>query len=145
MIDAALYFYLRTHAALTPIIGSGTVRRVFPIVIPQRDPKATPEVPALVYAFSGVARGVSYCGTDRLARSSVTIDCYATRYHDARALASAVRSALLDFRGAMGDASQSPTVTVNVRTANITTEFDLLDIEPGLYRVSQSWEIWHEE
>lgn len=136
MIGAALAQHLGADAAVAAIVGT----RIHPQVIPQRIPAGVPRVPAVVYSVSGVQRGVAYCGTDRLVRAAVAIDAYAQGYDAARALAAAVRTALVDFSGTMGTST-----TVPVRTANIETEIDLMDIEPGLYRVSQQWAIWHEE
>lgn len=136
MIGAALAQHLAAAAGVAAIVGT----RIHPMVIPQRIPAGTARVPAVVYSVTGVQRGVAYCGTDRLARAAIAIDTYAAGYDAARALAAAVRAALVDFSGTMGT-----TTTVPVRTANIETEIDLMDIEPGLYRVSQQWAIWHEE
>lgn len=136
MINEAVYQHLVGTAGVAALVGT----RVHPLVIPQRIAASTQRVPAVVYSISGVDRGVSYCSTDRLVRSTLGIDCYAAGYDAARALATAVRTALVDFSGPMGSATVVP-----VRTCNIETEFDLMDIEPGLYRVSQQWTIWHEE
>lgn len=135
MIGTAVAQHLRNAPAVSEKVGT----KVHPIVIPQQVLSGAVRVPAVVYSISGVERAVSYCHTIGLIRTGMTIDCYAARYDDARALASAVREALVDYRGPMG------TPPVPVRTANIETEFDLLDIEPGLYRISQQWSIWHEE
>lgn len=136
MINQALFQHLAADVAVAALVGT----RIHPLVIPQRIAASTQRVPAVVYSTSGVERGVSYCGTDALVRSTIAIDCYAAGYDAARALATAVRTALVDFSGPMGSATVVP-----VRTCNIETEFDLMDIEPGLYRVSQQWTIWHEE
>lgn len=136
MINEAVYQHLVATAGVAALVGT----RIHPLVIPQRIAATSQRVPAVVYSISGVDRAVSYCGTDRLVRSTLGIDCYAAGYDAARALATAVRTALVDFSGPMGSATVVP-----VRTCNIETEFDLMDIEPGLYRVSQQWTIWHEE
>lgn len=136
MINEAVYQHLVATAGVAALVGT----RIHPLVIPQRIAATSQRVPAVVYSISGVDRAVSYCGTDRLVRSTLGIDCYAAGYDAARALATAVRTALVDFFGPMGSATVVP-----VRTCNIETEFDLMDIEPGLYRVSQQWTIWHEE
>lgn len=136
MIHQALFQHLTADAGVAALVAA----RINPLVIPQRIAATSVRVPAVVYSISGVERGVSYCGTDDLVRTTIAIDCYAAGYDAARALATAVRTALVDFSGPMGSATVVP-----VRTCNIETEFDLMDIEPGLYRVSQQWTIWHEE
>lgn len=109
----------------------------FYIIIPQATP-VQQRVPCVVFNRGNVDRQVRYCGTDGVIRTSVTLDCYAISYTAARALATVVRESLIDFRGLLGN-------SLMVRAASLEGEFDLLDIEPGLFRVSQSWNIWHEE
>ena len=109
----------------------------FYIVIPQAT-NAQQRTPCVVFNRGGVSRQVRYCGTDGILQTSVTLDCYATSYTAARELARVVRESLIDFRGLLGG-------LLAVRAASLDNEFDLLDIEPGLFRVSQSWTIWHEE
>lgn len=109
----------------------------FYMIIPQATPLQQ-RTPCVVFNRGSVDRQVRYCGTDGVIRTSVTLDCYATSYTAARALARVVRESLIDFRGLLGG-------LLAVRAASLDNEFDLLDIEPGLFRVSQSWTIWHEE
>jgi hypothetical protein len=124
--------------ATTAAYLAGTPNRVYPLVIPQKVPRGAPQTPCVVYETDGIDRQVTYCGTSGLSRTSMKIDCYAEDYNTAKQVAQAVREVLLDFRGLLGG-------TVEVRHAALETEFDLQDIEPGLYRISQSWTIWHEE
>lgn len=111
--------------------------RVYPLVIPQKKP-GVKQLPGVVYTRTAWAAGVSYCGTDELVMTTLRIDCYDVTYDGADELARAVRGALMDFRGNLGG-------TVEVRTANLETEFDVQDFEPGLFRVTQSWNFWHVE
>ncbi len=78
-----------------------------------------------------------YCGTSRLTAGTFQIDSYAEQYVAAVSLAAAVRAALLDFQGMLNG--------VPVRHAFVETEGDLLDPEPGIFRVSQTWVIWYSE
>lgn len=112
--------------------------RVFPLVIPQKIKGGSAQMPCVVYDVRSVERQVTYCGTSGLVRSVMNIDCYALSYDESKELAQAVRDALLDYRGLLGG-------IVDVRAASLETEFDIQDIEPGLYRVSQSWVFWHAE
>ncbi len=109
----------------------------FYMIIPQATP-IQQRVPCVVFNRNGVDRQVRYCGTDGIVRSSISLDCYATSYSDARSLAAIVRSALIDFRGQLGG-------SLAVSAASLVNEIDLVDIEPGLFRVSQTWDIWHVE
>jgi hypothetical protein len=143
MFGSALYLFLSKDPAILGFVGGGLYPRIFPIIIPQRG--SAPNVPAIVYSVNNVQRGVAYCATDRLVRTSVLIDCYAITYAECKELAATVRRTLVDYRGFMGDAMSSPKSGIMVSSANIASELDLQDIEPGLYRVSQSWDFWHQE
>lgn len=116
----------------------GAPDRVYPLVMPQKIPHGTRQIPALVYARNSVERQQLYCGTSGLVRSRLSIDSYDETYDGAQELATAVRETLQDFQGLLGG-------IVDVRNAFLESEIDLQDIEPGLYRVSQSWAVWHVE
>lgn len=117
---------------------SGTPSRIYPLVIPQKVPRGAQQTPCVVYERRGVDRQVTYCGTSGLVMSTMQLDSYATTYSEAVQLAEAVKQALLDFNGTLGG-------VVSVRHAALQSEFDTQDIEPGLYRVTQTWVFWHEE
>lgn len=112
--------------------------RVYPLVMPQKIPRGPSQTPCVVYQTRSVDRQVTYCGTSGLIRTMLQLDCYSSTYTEAKQLADAVRTSLIDFRGSLGG-------VVSVRHAALESEFDLQDPEPGLYRVSQNWVFWHEE
>lgn len=114
------------------------VDRVFPMVIPQKRTGGPKQLPCVVYAITIDPRQVTQCGSSNLILGTVTLDCYSSKYDEAHALANAVRASLIDFRGLLG-------AIVRVRAASLQSELDLSDIEPGLYRVQQTWAIWHLE
>jgi len=116
----------------------GAPNRIYPLVIPQKVPRGAQVTPCVVYETRNVDRQVTYCGVSGLVMTTMTIDCYADNYNTSKEVAQAVRECLSDFRGMLGG-------TVDVRHASLQTEFDVQDFEPGLYRVSQSWAIWHVE
>lgn len=121
------------------LAGTGTdPDRVFPLVIPQKQPGGAAQVPCLVYQAANVERQVTYCGTSRLVLARMVLDLYATGYDEVKLLAEAVRRALQDFEGLLGG-------IVDVRSATLESELELQDIEPGLFRVTQSWDFWHVE
>lgn len=139
-LHKALKAELIGHTATAGYLA-GTVPapdRFYPLVIPQKRRDGPQIMPAVVYALGNVDRGTTQCGTDVLIRSLCTLDCYSLKYDEAKDLAAAVRGVLLDFRGMLG-------AMIEVRAANLQSEFDLSDIEPGLYRVQQTWAIWHLE
>lgn len=130
MLEEGLYSRLTSQ-----VIGIGS--RVYPLMIPQHVYDDATKNPCLVYQRSGAARVVKFCNTDELVHSSFQIDAYARSFAAARVLADGVRDALLDFTGTMG--------TTQVSKCLLDSELDLIDPEPGLYRVSQSWSIWYVE
>lgn len=116
----------------------GQPDRVFPLVIPQKVPRGWRTLPCTVYQETATERQLTYCGTSGLVRSRLSLDHYATTFDEVKMLADAVRQTLQDFEGLLGG-------IVDVRNATLETELELQDIEPGLYRVTQSWAFWHVE
>lgn len=130
-IKEALYQHLISQAAVTVLAGS----RVYPDILPQE-----PALPAVTYIRRGVERSKTFCGTESLARSSFQLDTWAKTYAEAEELAQAVRAALTDFVGTMGG---SPGVYVS--DVALENDFDLSDLEPGLFRVSMDFLVSHAE
>ncbi len=137
MLHEALKAELIANTGTNAYIG-GTPNRVFPLVIPQQVPRGTQTTPCVVYEQRDCRRAISYCDTDKLVRTTIVLDCYSTEYDEAKALAQAVRLALIDFFGLLGG-------IVLVRAASLESEFDVQDFEPGLFRVNQTWVFWHVE
>jgi hypothetical protein len=127
-LEASLSTFLTGDAGIAAFVGA----RVFPGVIPQSS-----EQPCIVYNKQSRGRQQLFCGTDGLKVTRMDIDCYAVSYRQSVELANAVTAALQDFSGTMG--------TTRVPRVFLETELDLSDIEPGLYRQSQTWAIWHRE
>lgn len=131
MIEEGLYSYLRAQVAIAELAGD----RVFPLAIPQHHYTEASRLACVVYQRIGVSRQIKFCGTDDFVESTFQVDCYAMTYLKAKQLARAVRLALVDYAGAMG--------AETVQNVFIQTEFDLDDPDPGLYRISQTYSIWH--
>jgi hypothetical protein len=129
--------HLLSVTAVNALVA-GTPDRIYPLVIPQKVPRGSQITPCIVFTTIAVERQVMYCGTDGLIRTRCSLDSYASTYAEARELADAVRQGLLDFKGLLGG-------VLSVSAASLETDFDLQDPDPGLYRVSQSWSIWHVE
>jgi hypothetical protein len=135
---------LRVHlvaatATATYLAGlDGAQDRVYPLVIPQKKPGGAAQVPCCVTAVGSVDRQPLYCSTDGVVRSRMTLDFYAETFDEAKEMAEAARSVLLDFRGVLGGIA-------DVRDMKLENETELVDMEPGLYRVSQQWAVWHAE
>lgn len=125
-LEASLHGFLADDAGVSTMVAA----RIYPGIIPQGGAQ-----PCIVYAKTSRDRQQLFCGTADLMTTQVSIDSYATTYTESVLLANAVTDALLDFRGMMGD--------TDVPRVFLTNELDLSDIEPGLYRQSQTWVVWH--
>jgi Protein of unknown function (DUF3168) len=133
LLHEALKSHLQSDTSVESLLGG----RFYYIIVPQAYVGAE-RMPCVVFNRSGVERQVRYCGTDGMIRTSITLDCYALRYTSARALAAEVRKSLIDFRGLLAG-------SLRVSATSLINEFDLIDIEPGLFRISQTWDFWHTE
>lgn len=129
MIEAGLAARLSGFVGLSALIAD----RVFPLVIPQQG--AAQRMPCVVYQLVSRDRAMRFCATDEMVQAQYQIDAYARSYLDCKTVAVQVIAALLDFRGAMGDQS--------VHQVSLDSEIDVMDPEPGLYRVSMTFSIWH--
>lgn len=132
-IHSGLYAFLTADAGVSALVGT----RVYPLVIPDQVFDEATKRPCLVYGRQTVDPRKTFCETIALRRSTFAVDCYAKTMAVAQSLALAVKSALVDYRGAMDD--------VTVSDVSLETETDLMDLEPGLFRVALSFAIWHTE
>lgn len=135
MISEAIASRLKADATITTIAAG----RVYPVVGKQGTGQ-----PFLVYTMDTDERQVMYEGTANLVPGDLEVSCYASSYRVAKNLASAVRSSLVDFRGQM-QANTSPISQVRVSAIHLEGESDLMDEEPGLYRVLQRFTVWFYE
>ncbi len=124
-------------SALATYLHSLVSGRVYPDVLPLH---ATPVYPAITYIRSGTQRSKTFCGTDGMIRSTFQIDVWAVTYAEADSTAIQVKIALIDFVGMMGGSPGT-----DVRDLALDSESDFFDPEPGLYRVSMTYGIWHQE
>lgn len=127
-----------TTSTVTAGYLAGVPDRVYPLVIPQKKAGGAAQTPCVVYRQDDVETDLTYCGVSGLTLTTMELNSYATSYDEAKQLAKAVRAVLSDYKGLLGG-------IVGVRAAKLETELDLDDPEPGLYRVMQTWQIWHEE
>jgi hypothetical protein len=140
VMPIALRAHLAADAGVASIASNGTTARIFPHVIPQKTDHAddVPRVPCIVYELAGEDRDRRFCGTSRLIRSRWRIKCFAVKFADAIALGDAVRNALIDFSGVMGTGADA----VEVRDCALDQAFSVEDMEPGLFRVEQTYSLW---
>lgn len=133
MISEGLFAHLSGNAGVAALVST----RIFPLIIPQRSAETILRQPCLVYSRVDVQRQQRFCETDGLVRSSFQLDCYAREYDDSNAVAAATRAALIDFRGMMG--------SVEVKAVFLDSQSDMVEPDPGLYRIVQRFVVWHEE
>lgn len=134
--EEGLVAFLSADTAVLSLVGQGDWVRIFPQIVPQKE-SALKQVPCLVYTTSAETRSRSFCGTNNLVLTSLELDCYAITLLGARALSSAVRAVLVDHRGTMGD--------VKVRDVSLESSTTLHDVDPGLFRVVDTYNVWIEE
>lgn len=135
MIEAGLATYLSAHAIVGPLLKGGT--HIFALLIPEHVRSERVQMPCLVYQRVGTERGKTFCATDSLANVQMQVDLYSVSYKTVKELARDVRQALVDYTGSMGDA--------HVDKVFIDVEFDLVETDTGLYRVSQTYTFWVQE
>lgn len=137
MIESGLVAYLESHAVVGPLIKAAGLTRIFPLLIPEHIRGDAAKMPCLVYQRVGSDRGKTFCETDSLVNTQFQIDVYAKAYLQCKELARDTRQALVDYTGLMGD--------THVDRVFIDVEFDLVETDTGLYRVSQTYTIWAQE
>lgn len=130
-----LWAHLNGTPGVTTVFSSSSPDqvRIYPQVLPQ-----SPSFPAATYQQVGRQRQPMMGNqTNDLVRSSVNFDVYAKTSEEVETGSAALRAALQDFRGLMG--------ATQVERLLLDNEIDLTDVEPGLFRNSMSFSIWHEE
>lgn len=128
-----LYEFLRHNSGVAAFVGD----RIYPEMIPQASQHEARKLPCIVYTTTAESRSATYCGTDRLVSAAIQVDLYTPGYDQTLQLRAAVRLALRDFRGMMGDTL--------VRLTRLDSSGGLVEPEPGLFRRSQDWTFWYVE
>lgn len=134
MSEPNLYEFLKADAAVTQLISD----RIFPEKIPQHSFNGPRTMDCCTYQFVGDERQPKLCDTDGLVGKACQIDIYSPIRDNIAPIARAIRLRLLDYSGAMGEAMVSKVLLDN--------EFSTpADPEPGLFRRTQLYTIWHTE
>ena len=128
-LDQAIYSRLQAVTGVTDLVST----RCYPLVLPQN-----PTYPAVRYQqIDGF--GNSAMGSDTgVVEATVQIDSYATTYTDARALAEAVRAALLRFRGTVASVE-----ILDIFRASGPN--DIYEENVKIRRVQYDFNVWHRE
>lgn len=130
MIEASLFERLRDDAGVFAVAAG----KVFPVVIPQGE-----GFPCVVFSLTSQTREATVCDIASSVLSEYQIDSCSKNYFEAKTLANAVRVCLNNFTGPMGLGA-----TLVDRITLLTAQ-DLVEGEPGMYRVAQTFEIFHQE
>lgn len=131
-INAGLRAFLGADSAISAIIGAMPNTRVYPVRLPQN-----PTLPAITYFRVSGQRVHASSGALGLSGPRMQIDCWATKYEDAHALAELVRKRIDGYRGPMGSET--------VQGVFFESERDLYEPEPDQHRVSRDYFVWFSE
>ncbi len=96
-IEEAVNAVLLATPGVTAIVGASTAARIYPLRIPQDAPR-----PAIAYQKISSPKQMSHSGSSNLARTRLQITCQGETYTSVKALAAAVRTALIGYRGTVG-------------------------------------------
>jgi len=132
--EIAIYTILKDTSAVSSLVGA----RIYPLKAP---PKVTK--PFVTYQRISGDRWRSFDGPTGTAQPRIQVDCYATTYAAAKALADAIRQNLDGYAGTVTTTSGA----VRIGGISLMTDRDLFedDIDPVLYRVSMDFMVTHGE
>lgn len=133
MIEQGIYERLRDDAAIAALVSG----RVFPVLIPESRAHGESATPCVVFTLNHQARSLTVCDASSSVEGTYQIDSVSQSYFEAKEIADAVRLSLNSFTGPMGG---TPVDRVLLETAQ-----DLVEAEPGLYRVSQTYIFYYQE
>lgn len=130
-----LWAYLNGTPGVTAVFSNTSPDqvRIYPQILPQR-----PTYPAATYQLVGQSDQLMMnATTNDMVQTSLNVDVYSDNSEDAETGAAAIIAALRDYRGEWSGR--------HVNRVRLDNKFDLSDVEPGLYRVSMTFTIWHDE
>lgn len=128
IIEEGLVAYIPTVTAVHALI----VARFYPLRLPEN-----PTYPAVTYQRISTPRIHAHTGPSHLAYPRFQLDCYATTYLGAKAVATAIRVALDGYKGLMG--------AVDVQECTVIDERDFYDPATRIWRISLDSIIGHQE
>lgn len=133
MIEQDIFGKLRDDTAVSALIAG----RVFPVQISQSPGQTHSKTPCVVFTLISETRTLTVCDAASSVEGTYQIDSISKSYFEAKEIAGAVRLCLNSFTGLMGG---TPVDRVSLETAQ-----DLIETEPGLYRVSQTYVFYYQE
>jgi len=123
---------LRAFLVAQSVITDLVAQRIFGLL---REPQAA--LPSINIQRLHTQRQELFCGVSPLAMADMQIDAYGITPDDAWTVAHALRLLLKDFSGNMG-----ATVVEKIFLIN---EFPMVDPDPGVIRVLQTYNFWYVE
>lgn len=120
------YTWLSAQSGVTAIVST----RIYPLRLPQEV-----TYPALRFERDGEYDIEDFGGQGGMQTTDIQIDALADTHAEALGLAAAVRSALLNFKGAMG--------STIIGYTRLAATFDAWDESLNVYRVSHAWTFSH--
>ena len=126
-IESDLFAFMKAETAL----NNGAVGGIYGLMAPENV-----KTPWLVYNKVTTQWGATLCGPDGIQRDVFQFDSYDKGFAGSLALAKLLRDTLVGFKGVMG--------STRVNDILFDNEIQMLDPEPGLYRVLTTLFIWHE-
>lgn len=133
MIEQGLFERLRDDVVIAALVSG----RVFPVVIPQSKSLESSATPCVVFTLTTQTRTLAACDAVSMVEGTYQIDSLSRSYFEAKEIADAIRLSLNSFTGQMGE--------THVDRVLLETAQDLIDAEPGLYRVSQTYLFYYQE
>lgn len=133
MIEQDIFARLRDDAGVSALVAG----RVFPVQIPQSPDQGHSKSPCVVFTLNSEARTPTVCDISSSVEGTYQMDSVSKSYFEAKAIAAAVRVCLNSFTGQMGGTA--------VDRVLLDTAQDLIETEPGLYRVSQTYVFYYQE
>lgn len=128
MSDPNFYEHLRLVSQVSSLVAD----RIYPVRAPQGAIR-----PYVIWHRQAVRRQQLYCGTDSVVAGDYLFSCYGITALQSEDVAEAVRIAMQDFAGLMGD--------VLVKNAFLSSDFPIPDEDPNIFTVRQLWRIWFVE
>ncbi len=126
MIWRCLYAWMAANSSIN------AAATIYPAWLPQQNTT----FPAISFSVDDNQDDQLIDGIGSLTTSLISVDCWASTYAAAHTLADVVKSELVGYRGAFGNVSSSPVVTVTVDHVRKTRELDLYESDTRLHRVS---------
>lgn len=127
-LEAALHTRLTAYGGLTAL----TSTRIYPLIVPQ-----SPTYPCVTYQRTDGPREHALGADMGIPHPTIEISSWGKTYASAKAIATQVRGALQRW----DDSGASPAVL----DCLLESDEDNYESDAGVFKVIQTWTIWHRE